>query len=203
MGASLKAVTNHFPRVGGNRISEAPGVVFYPTTGDEGVEIPPRPPNDSKASLSPPVGGRLCSFRRDWKITKCSDSVLSIITNCYVLPFISKPTPLIRSGYKALHKEQALAFCIQILLSKNTIERVKNVKSLRFYSRLFLVPKPHQRRRPVIDLSRRNTFRISLIPGERVSSIDLSDPYFHILIHPKSRKYSRFCHRCSPPFLSD
>ena len=37
-------------------------------------------------------------------------------------------------------------------------ERVKNVKSLGFYSRLFLVPKPHQRWRPVIDLSRLNTF---------------------------------------------
>ena len=49
-------------------------------------------------------------------------------------------------------------FLTYLLLSKNTIERVKNVKSLRFYSRLFLVPKPHQRWRPVIDLSRLNTF---------------------------------------------
>ena len=53
---------------------------------------------------------------------------------------------------------QALASCIQSLLSKYAIERVENVKSLRFYSRLFLVPKPHQRWRPVIDLSRLNTF---------------------------------------------
>ena len=35
MGATpLKAVTNRFPQVGGNRISEAPGVVFDPTPGD-------------------------------------------------------------------------------------------------------------------------------------------------------------------------
>ena len=63
MGATpLKAVTNRFPQVGGNRISEAPG--------DEGVETPLH--NDSsKASLSPPIGGRLRSFRRDWKINKC------------------------------------------------------------------------------------------------------------------------------------
>ena len=84
-----------------------------------------------------------------------------------------------------------------------------NVKSLGFYSRLFLVPKPQQRWRPVIDLSRLNTFlhvekfkmetpesiRTSLIPGEWVSSIDLSDTYLHIPIHPNSRKYLRFCHR--------
>ena len=86
---------------------------------------------------------------------------------------------------------------------------MENVKSLRFYSRLFLVPKPRQRWRPVIDLSRLNTFlhvekfkmetpesiRTSLIPGEWVSSIDLSDAYLHIPIHPNSRKYLRFCYR--------
>ena len=120
-------------------------------------------PNDSlKASLSPPVGGRLRSFRRDWKIYKCSDSILNIITNGYLLPFISNPNfvraPLIYSGYKVFHKEQALTACIQSLLSKNAIERVENVKSLGFYSRLFLVPKPHQRWRPVMDLSRLNAF---------------------------------------------
>ena len=59
---------------------------------------------------------------------------------------------------QGLSKDQALATCIQSLLSKNAIERVENVKSLGFYSRLFLVPKPHERWRPVIDLSRLNTF---------------------------------------------
>ena len=139
--------------------------------------------------------------------------MLSIITNGYVLPFLSKPNlarfPLILSEYKARQKDQALATCIQSLLSKNAIERVENVKSNKSYSRLFLVPKPHQRWRPVIDLSRLNTFlhvekfkmetpesiKTSLIPGEWVSSIDLSDAYLHIPIHPNSMKYLRFCHR--------
>ena len=194
------------------RTSEAPGVIFDPTQGDEGVETPP--PNDSfQASLSPPIGGRLHSFRRDWLTNNCSDNVLNIITNGYVLPFISKPNLvralLIQSGYKALQTELALTSCIQSLPSKNAIKRVENVKSLRFYSRLFLVPKLHQRWRPVIDLSRLNTFllverfkmetpesiRASLIPGEWVSSIDLADAYLHIPIHSNSRKYIRFCHR--------
>ena len=183
-----------------------------PTIGEGGVETPLL--NDSsKASLSPPVGSRLCSFKRDWLINKCSQNVLNIITNGYVLPFRSKPNlirfPLILSEYKAQQKDQALATCIQSLLSKNAIERVENVKSLGFYSRLFLVPKPHQRWRPVIDLSRLNTFlhvekfkmetpesiRTSLVPGEWVSSIDLSDAYLHIPIHPNSRKYLRFCYK--------
>ena len=208
----LKAVTNPFPREEENPTSEAPGVVFDPTIGEGGVETPLL--NDSsKASLSPPVGSRLRSFKRDWLINKCSQNVLNIITNGYVLPFRSKPNlirlPLILSEYKAQQKDQALATCIQSLLSKNAIERVENVKSLGFYSRLFLVPKPHQRWRPVIDLRRLNTFlhvekfkmetpesiRTSLVPGEWVSSIDLSDAYLHIPIHPNSRKYLRFCYK--------
>ena len=39
------------------------------------------------------------------------------------------------------------------------------------------------------------TCRASLIPGEWVSSIDLTDAYLHIPIHPNSRKYLRFCRR--------
>ena len=140
--------------------------------------------------------------------------MLNIITNDYILPFLSKPSPvrfaLIQSEYKALQKDQALATCIQSLLSKNAIERVENEKkSLGFYSRLFLVPKPHQRWRLVIDLSRFNTFlhvekfkmetpesiRTFLISGEWVSLIDLSDTYLHIPFHSNSRKYLRFCYR--------
>ena len=85
------------------------------------------------------------------------------------------------------------------ILSKNAKERVENVKSLGFYSCLFLVPNPHQRWRSV---SRLNTFllverfkmetpesiRTSLIPGEWVSSIDLLDAYLHIPIQPNSAK---------------
>ena len=82
-------------------------------------------------------------------------------------------------------------------------------KISRVLQSLFLVPKPHQRWRPVIDLSRLNSFllverfkmetpesiRASLIPGEWVSAIDLSDTYLHIPIHPNSRKCLRFCHK--------
>ena len=105
MGATpLKAVTNCFPQAGGNQMSEAPG--------EEGVET--HLPNDSsKASLSPPVGDCLRSFRRVSKINKCSDSILNIITNGYILPFISKPklvrAPLIHTGYQTLRKEHPVS----------------------------------------------------------------------------------------------
>ena len=64
-----KAVINRFPQSGGNRTTEAPEVIFDLIPGGEGMETPP-PKDSSIASLSPPVGGRLRSFRRDWQINK-------------------------------------------------------------------------------------------------------------------------------------
>ena len=62
-----KAVTNRFPQTEENKTSEAPGVVFDPTTGEGGVKTPL--PNDSSiVSISPPVGGRRHSFIRDWQV---------------------------------------------------------------------------------------------------------------------------------------
>ena len=74
--------------------------------------------------------------------------------------YLTSTNPLILSGYKANPKHLALASCIQSLLNKNTTERVENTKSLGFYSHLFLVPKPNQKWRLVMDLSRFNTFLI-------------------------------------------
>ena len=90
--------------------------------------------------------------------------------------------------------------------NKNAVEPVENQNSLGFYNRLFLVPKPNNRWRPVLDLSTLNTFlntgsfkmetpetiRTSLQAGEWVTSIDFKDAYFHIPIHSQSRKYMRF-----------
>ena len=52
--------------------------IFDLIPGDEGFETPL--PNDSSiASISPPVGGCLRYFRRDWLTNKCSDNMLNII----------------------------------------------------------------------------------------------------------------------------
>ena len=153
------------------------------------METPP--PYDSlQASLSPPVGGRLCSFRRDWLTNKCSD-VLNMITNGYVLQFTSKPNlvraPLIRSGYKALQKEQALASCIQSLLSKNAIERVENVKSR---------PKQAQHLSTYRKIQNGNTRVYQGLSDSRGMGV------VHRLIrhlpshsHPPKLRFLRFCHK--------
>lgn len=93
------------------------------------------------------------------------------------------------------------------MLEKQAIERVTKSHSLKgYFSRLFLVPKKAGGWRPIIDLSHLNRsilaphfkmetldkVRLSLHQGDWVTSLDLKDAYFHILIHPRSRRYLRF-----------
>ena len=92
------------------------------------------------------------------------------------------------------------------MVNKNAVEPVANQNSLGFYNRLFLVPKPNNRWRPILDLSTLNTFlntesfkmdtpetiRTSLQIWEWVTSIDFKEAYFHIPIHSQSRKYMCF-----------
>ena len=75
-----------------------------------------------------------------------------------------------------------------------------------FYSRMFVVPKLSGGWRPIIDLSPLNryvqrepftmesprTVLQSLREGDWLTSIDLKDAYFHVPIHPSSRRYLRF-----------
>ena len=91
-------------------------------------------------------------------------------------------------------------------MNRNAVESVENQNSLGFYNRLFLVPKPNNQWRPILDLSTLNTFlntesfkmetpetiRTSLQTVEWVTPIDFKDAYFHIPIHSQFRKYMRF-----------
>ena len=113
---------------------------------------------------------------------------------------------LILSEYHNKNKDGALQEAVQAMLTKKAIVPVKKFTTLGYYSRLFLVPKPMNRWRPVIDLSMLNlhlhvpTFKMetaesirkSIRKGEWVISIDLTDAYFHVPIHPQSQKYLRF-----------
>ena len=92
------------------------------------------------------------------------------------------------------------------MLTKRAIELVLNPASPGYYCRLFTVPKRTGGFRPVLDLSPLNrflarkrfkmetprSFRDSLRPGDWVTSLDLTDAYFHVLIHPRDRKWLRF-----------
>ena len=156
------------------------------------------------------VGGRLQNFWKIWALKGANPKVVSILKKGYVLPFKVRPPlirePLIVSGYANPTRDSHLQEAVQALIKKKAVERVRVRTSLAFFNRLFIVPKPNQKWRPILDLSTLNQFlcvktfkmetpetiRTSLQQGEWVSSIDFSDAYFHIPIHFTSRKFLRF-----------
>ena len=128
----------------------------------------------------------------------------------YTLPLqfrtILTRSPTVVSSYTNPHKNLNLLEALYQLVNKSAVEPIENQNSLGFYNRLFLVPKPNNQWRPILDLSALNTFlntesfkmetpetiRTSLQAGEWVTSIDFKDTYFHIPIHSQFRKYMRF-----------
>ena len=156
------------------------------------------------------VGGRLQNFWKIWALKGANPKVVSILKEGYVLPFKVRPPlirePLMVSGYANPTRDSHLQEAVQALIKKKAVERVRVRTSLAFFNRLFIVPKPNQKWRPILDLSTLNQFlcvktfkmetpetiRTSLQQGEWVSSIDFSDAYFHIPIHFTSRKFLRF-----------
>ena len=156
------------------------------------------------------VRGRLQNFWKIWALKGANPKVVSVLKEGYVLPFKVRPPlirePLIVSGYANPTRDSHLQEAVQALIKKKAVERVRVRTSLAFFNRLFIVPKPNQKWRPILDLSTLNQFlcvktfkmetpetiRTSLQQGEWVSSIDFSDAYFHIPIHFTSRKFLRF-----------
>ena len=144
-----------------------------------------------------------------WKRITNDPYVLSIIAKGYRLRFTSPP--LLRQPPWEIRSPQGpqeilgMREQITLMLQKNAITEVPpNLPG--FYSNVFLVRKASGGWRPVIDLKNLNAhihaphFRMfttssvlsSLRKGDYVFKIDLQDVYFHVPIHPSSRKYLRF-----------
>ena len=120
-------------------------------------------------------------------------------------PLLASPPPSIRppaatEAAEVLHSE------VRSLLQKGAVELLHPPVSPGFYARLFCVPKASGGWRPVLDLSALNKFlldvhfrmetpasiRDSIQEGDWAASIDLSDAYFHLLVHRRDRKFLRF-----------
>ena len=170
----------------------------------------PHVPNVHSVAENPPVGCRLHRFWETWLSLGSNPRVVSILKDSYNLPFKMRSPltrcPLIISGYANPRRNKFLKEALQSLITKQAVEKVVVRASLAFYNRLFIVPKPNNKWRPILDLSKLNLFlhsetfkmetpetiRLSLQKGEWVTSLDFSDAYFHIPINPRSRKYLRF-----------
>ena len=157
-----------------------------------------------------PVGARLQNFWQTWLERGAGPKIVQILREGYTLPFRIRPnltrSPTVISRYVNPHRNSYLLEALHQLMDKNAIELVHNQTSLGFFNRLFLVPKPNNKWRPILDLSKLNPFlkvekfkmetpetiRTSLQQGEWVTSVDFKDAYFHIPIQEQSRKYLRF-----------
>ena len=159
--------------------------------------------NVPTAAIGLPVGARLYQFGKKWETLGASAKVVTVLREGYTLPFRFRPnltrSPTVISSYVNPHKNLNLLEVLYQLVIKNAVEPG-------FYRQLFLVPKPNNWWRPILDLSTLNTFlntesfkmdtpetiRTSLQAGEWVTSIDFKDAYIHIPIHSQSRKYMCF-----------
>ena len=155
------------------------------------------------------VGACLSRAWREWAKLDSDVWVAEVVRFGYQIPFRAPP-PL--SPPKEFHsyggsgvKFQALDAEVQTMIQKGAIELVPR-PGPGFYSRLFVVPKPEGKWRPIIDLSVLNKWielsackyetnrsvMQALRQGDWMVSVDLRDAYFQIPIHPESRKFLRF-----------
>ena len=166
--------------------------------------------NVPTVAINPPVGARLHPFWEKWEAL--GSKVVTALGEGYTLPFRFRPnltrSPTVISSYVNPQRQSHLLEALYQLVNKNAVEQVANQNSLGFYNRLFLVNKPNNWWRPILDLSTLNTvvntesfkmeipetIRTCLQIGEWVTSIDVKDAYFHIPIHSQSRKYNAFSH---------
>ena len=157
-----------------------------------------------------PVGARLQNYWQIWLDLGAGSKVVQILKEGYPLPFRIRPKltryPTVVSCYVNPHRDSYLLEALHQLIDKNAVELVQNQRSLGFFNRHFLVPKPNNKWRPILDLSKLNlllkvekfkmetpeTIRTSLQQGEWVTSIDFKDAYFCIPVQEQSRKYLRF-----------
>ena len=158
------------------------------------------------------MGARLQKFWGAWARYKIDPWVVQVLRDGYRIPFLNNRLPPLTSTPREYtsylgspEKYAVLQQEVEDMLRKEAIEIVCPGEPA-FYNRLFLVPKPSGKWRPVLDVSRLNKFvhntkfsmetaqtvQDSVREGDWLISLDMMDAYFHIPIHPQSRKFLRF-----------
>ena len=88
--------------------------------------------------------------------------MVQMLKEHYTLPFQTRPnltrSPTIISCYVHPHWNLYLFEALHQMTNKNAVELVKNQESMGFYIRIFLVPKPNNKWKSVLDLSNFNKF---------------------------------------------
>ena len=163
----------------------------------------PQPSNVDESQ----VGARLADFAPHWRSLLGNCRATGIVEDRVGIAFQQRPQLTHQSiSFRTRNSRQDLQQAVDALLMKGAIERVTNMKSLGFCSRLFLVPKKTGDLRPVIDLSTLNrhmvvphfkmetqgSVRSAIRSQEWKVSIDIRDAYLHVPMHQAVCKYLRF-----------
>ena len=117
--------------------------------------------NVRNAAPNLPVGARLQNFWQTWLDLGAGPKVVQILKEGYALPFRVRPkltrSPAVISCY-VNPRNSYLLEALHQLITKNAVELVKHQTSLGFFNRLFLVPKPNNKWRQILELSKLNLF---------------------------------------------
>ena len=153
------------------------------------------------------VGACLADFAPHWRSLLGNCWATSTVEDGVGIAFQQRPQLAHQCiSFRTRNSRQDLQQAVDTLLLKAAIERVTNLTSLGFYSRLFLVPKKTGDLRPVIDLSALNrhmvvphfkmetqgSVRSAIRSQEWTVSTDIRDAYLHVPMHQAVRKYLRF-----------
>ena len=181
-----------------------------------------------------PVGGRLRFHWREWRRIGASKRVCRWLRRGFRLPFLpgeeTRARGLFRTAcppslallYTNPVKHRAILDLLQQLLDKNVIERVAPTVAC-LHNIVFLRPKPNGTWRLILDVSALNKFlhvktfkmdsaqvvRDAILPNTWATSVDWSDAYHHVPVHPNyvdflAFQYAgvRYRYRCCPFGLS-
>ena len=157
-------------------------------------------------TISPGCGvwASLILVLEPWAALWASPKVIRILKESYTLLFRNQPiftrSPVVISDYG---KPSRNCYLVETLIQKNVLEKVKNQTSMAFFNRLFFVPNPNKKWRPILGLSSLNkylkseifkmetpeTIMTSIQTWEWVMSTGFKDAYFRI---PKSTHYRKY-----------
>ena len=159
--------------------------------------------------LSPQVGARLLVFHRKWAQITGDQWVLETLQQGLRMEFLYQPFQRLKETFVPKNglQESVILEEINTLLGKHVIESVpRNEINQGFYSTIFVVPKRQGGLRPILNLRPLNQMIIpkhfkmetlrsilkGLRKGDYAITLDLTDAYFHIPIHPQFKQFLRF-----------
>ncbi|KAG1451707.1 hypothetical protein G6F46_009043 [Rhizopus delemar] len=163
----------------------------------------------STPTTTDPVGGRLSKFHQKWQAISINSFVNTTIQHGYrIQSHTLPPTATTPSAIQPFGNEQIplIDQAIQDLLSKQAIEPVSDAEvrtTSGFYSSMFVIPKKDSGIRSVFNLKRLNQYldaphfkmetirevALMINPNDYLVSIDLSDAFLHVGLHPELRRF--------------